>query len=333
MVELKISHQDYIEYSMLVADGYSQRKACETLDIPRSTMQDYIKRLQVTKTLKDEPKDTGKPEPKRKAKIFVLDIETSCSLAAAFGRRKIFLSQDHIIREGGKILCFAFREIGTATTQLIGMTPEEAVADDDSRIVAELWELFERADAIVAHNAAKFDFPMIKTRVLANNMPPLPTVKVLDTLIMARKNFRFPANGLDALAAYLGIQRKKDAGGITTWILYSQGNTDAIEHMHEYCKVDVDVLHDVYVKLRSFGHIGSDFNAAHYTDKQDGLACNVCSALVYSTGRSVYTSASKFEELRCSGCGAVSRSRVAIVQTEGKGNDRSNFTSNVKING
>lgn len=327
MIDSKISHQDYIEYSMLVADGHSQRKACEALEIPRSTMQDYIKRL-TTKIKKDGPKEAEK-KSRRKAKIFVIDIETSCSLAAAFGRRKIFLSQDHIIREGGKILCFAYREVGTTTTHLIGMTPQEALEDDDSRIVAELWELFEMADAIVAHNAAKFDFPMIKTRVLANNMPPLPTVKVLDTLIMARKNFRFPANGLDALAAYLGIQRKKDAGGITTWILYSQGDIEAINHMHEYCKVDVDVLYEVYMRLRSFGHTGSDFNAAHYTDKQDGLSCNVCSSQVYTTGRTVYTSVSKFEELRCSGCGAVSRSRVTIAK--GKGND--NFTANVKING
>lgn len=326
MIDSKITHQDYLEYGMLIAEGYSQRKACETLDIPRSTMQDYIKRLGESKS----PKQV-KAEAKvaKRARIFVIDIETSCSIAAAFGRRKIFLSQDHIIREGGKLLCFGYREVGTSKTYLVGMTPEEAIADDDSRIVAEIWELFEQADAIVAHNAAKFDFPMIKARVIGNGMPPLPTVKVIDTLTMARKNFRFPANSLDALAAYLGVARKKDAGGISTWIRYSEGDKEAIEHMHTYCIHDVDMLYEVYLKLRAFGHVGSDFNAVHYIDEQTGLSCNVCAAKVYKTGRIVYTAVSKFEEVRCSSCGNVSRTREAIDLKE----SRSSFTANVKING
>lgn len=325
MIDSKITHQDYIEYNMLVAEGYSQRKACEALSIPRSTMQDYLKRVSEQKAVQE----TVKQVQKKKARIFIIDIETSCGISATFGRRKIFLSQDHVIREEGKILCFSYREVGCSETYLVGMTQEEAIADDDSRIVAEIWELFEKADAIVAHNAQKFDFPAIKSRVLANAMPPLPIVKVIDTLVMARKNFKLPSNSLDSIAAYLGIKRKKDAGGIRTWILYSEGDLAAMEHMHTYCKADVDVLHDVYMKLRSFGHIGSDFNAAHYVDEHTEMACNVCAASVYKTGRNIYTSVSKFEEVRCSSCGNVSRTRVTTYNKE----EVAHFTLNVKLNG
>lgn len=41
----KITSEDFSEYKQLVGQGLSQRAACSILDIPRTTMQGYIKRM------------------------------------------------------------------------------------------------------------------------------------------------------------------------------------------------------------------------------------------------------------------------------------------------
>ena len=251
---------------------------------------------------------------KDKPRILCFDLETSVPITANFGRHKVFLGQDNIIREGGKLLCVGYRWLGEPSSSIISMTPEEAIADDDSRVVGELWELFELADAVVAHNGNSFDVPMLKARVIANGFPPLPTVKTLDTLTMA-KRFRFPNNKLDSLAAYFGFERKVDAGGVQTWIKFSEGDKDAMKHMVDYCLHDTDLLHDIYLKLRTFGN-ASDFNAAFYSSK-DGIKCNICGGnYVANTGRNVYTAVSVFNEMRCGDCGAVSRTRTPINTKE-----------------
>jgi len=338
----KVTESDFKSYKKLIEGGYSQRSACEVIGVPRSTMQWYIKRKidseaiqaeieQLDSGMLAEGAKTVVALAQRGARILAFDLETSIPKVATFGRMKVFLNHENVIQEGGKIICASYIWIdanGVGQVQLINMTAEEIANDDDSRICAELWELFNQADAVVCHNASTFDFPMLKTRCMMHGMPPLPTVKVLDTLIMARKNFRFPSNRLADLAAYLGLEAKKDAGGVKTWIDYQAGKQAAIDHMHFYCKHDTVLLVQVYLKLRNYGHTGSDFNAGLYVNAEEGtMLCTVCASPVAKTGRFVYTSVSKFEELRCTSCGNVTRTRRNLVE------DRSRLVSNVKLKG
>lgn len=330
----KITDKDFKDYKDLIQKGYSQRQACTVLGIARGTMQYHIKRLLDTTGVEDisEVKPKTNLAPVVGAKILSFDLETSIPIVATFGRIKVFLNHENIIQEGGKIICASYQWIypnGVSQVQLIHMTHDEIRADDDSRMCAELWELFNEADAVVCHNASTFDFPVVKTRCMVHNLPPLPTVKVIDTLIMARKNFRFPSNRLADLAAYLGLEAKKDAGGVQTWIRYRACDQEAIDHMHYYCKHDTVLLTQMYLKLRNYGHTGSDFNAGLYApvDEDTGILCTVCASPVENTGRYVYTSVSQFDELRCTSCGHVTRSRKNLVA------NRDHLASAVKLKG
>jgi hypothetical protein len=290
------------DYQALMFAGHSQREACKMLDIPRTTVQNYLARAQ--NIIIAAPKQ---------AKILAFDLETSPAIAAAFGRHKIFLGQDNIIQEGGKILCFGWSWVGSDVYTVEGMTLGEIEDMDDTRLTGMLWDLFYQADAVVCHNAAGFDVPMLRARVIVNGFPPLPTVKVLDTLTMAKKVFRFPNNKLDSLSALFGLTRKKDAGGTSTWLGYMRGDEASISHMHDYCEHDVWLLVQVYLRLRSFGHSGSDFNAAHYVDNLESSVCPVCgSEHLDETGRTIYTAVSSFKEVRCLACGAVARTRQPL---------------------
>lgn len=296
---------DLIEQALpYIAEGKSWRKIAAILGVPRSTLSDNLRAYYKGNT--EEMEKAG-------ARVLCFDLETSPAIAAAFGRFKQFLGQDNILSEGGVILCAAYKWLGEeGEPKLLHVTGQSLMDIDDLPVVVRLWELFEEADAVVAHNAKGFDVGMLQARVLHHGLPPLPHVKVLDTLIMAKKNFRLPNNKLDSICAFLGIERKADAGGVLTWLQYMMGDKAAVEHMHTYCLQDVNILEKVYYRLRAFGHAGSEFNAAHY-HADEAVRCHVCGAAdVHPTGRSTFTAISEFAEMRCKSCQAVSRARKVL---------------------
>ena len=282
------------------SNGYSGRKIATLLGLSKSGINDYLKNLSAG-LFKSKSKDGPR--------ILVFDLETAAALAYAFGRFKVNLSQDNIHTEGGWILCASWTWLGSGKVESMHLTPTEVVTQNDSRIANKLWELFEQADAVVAHNSKGFDWPVLQARTLYHDLPPLPTVKVLDTLLLARKYLKLPSNKLDSIGEYFGIGRKNSTGGIKLWADVQSGDAQAMKTMVEYCKQDVELLLGVYLKLRALGTAGSAFNAGLYYN-DDLLRCGTCgSTSIESTGRTAVTSVNAFDEYRCNDCGAVHRSR------------------------
>lgn len=286
-------------------DGLSSRQIAELLGISKSGINYAIKRSgQVPVKNGDGPR------------ILVYDTETAAATALTFGRFKVNLSQDNILENGGWIMCACWRWLGEAKTQSIFLRPSEIREYDDSRIVAKLFELYEEADAVLAHNSQGFDHKVVQTRAIFNGFPPLPQVKVLDTLQLVKKYLKLPSNRLDAIGEFFNLGRKISTGGISLWKAVQSGDQKAMADMVKYCEQDVDLLVEVYLRTRQLGRAGSDFNAALYFD-DDLVRCRVCgSADVEETGRTTETSLNKFDEIRCNSCGAVHRHRVPKTTKE-----------------
>lgn len=285
---------------------YSGRKIAAELGLSKSGVNYYLASLD----------DTEPPKENSGAKILVFDIETAAAEALTFGRFKINLGQDNIIKEGGWILCASYRWLGDEEVYTMQLTSDEVDLADDSRIVGELWELYEQADAVVAHNAQQFDHKMLQARVAYHNYPPLPTVKVLDTLILAKKHLRLPSNKLDSIGEYFGLGRKVNHDGISLWKRVQTGDKAAMQEMVVYCKEDTELLTRVYLRLRAFGHAGSEFNAGIYHN-DSVKRCRRCGSHdVHPTGRTTRTALSAFSEYRCGECGAVQRDREATTTRE-----------------
>jgi transposase-like protein len=287
--------------TFLKQSGLSSRAIANELDISKSGVNYFLARETEVVVKSKEPR------------ILILDLETAAAVAMTFGRFKINLGQDNIVSEGGWIMCASWQWLGEDVVHSIALTPTEVAACDDSRIIATFWELYEQADAIVAHNALQFDHKVLQARTAFNGFPPLPTVKVLDTLVLAKKHLRLPSNKLDSIGEYFGLGRKIDNGGISLWKRVQSGEKAAMKEMVEYCEQDTRLLTEVYLRLRSFGHAGSDFNAGLYHD-DDKKRCRRCgSEHVHETGRTSNTSLSVFTEYRCDDCGAVQRDRVSTT--------------------
>lgn len=292
--------------------GMTSRAIARALDCSKSAVNNVINKSINKVELQYNPTDVA--FKKQGPRILFFDLETAAALAYTFGRFKVNLSQDSIHTEGGWIICASYKWLGEKEVHTIAYPMDVQYAEDD-RVTDDLWRLFDQADAVVAHNALAFDVKMLQARCMVNGLPPLPTVKVIDTLQMAKKNFRLPNNKLDSIVQLLGLGAKLDTGGISLWKEAQQGDAGALAKMVAYCKHDTALLEQVYLRLRSFG-TASNFNAANYYADSE-VRCPVCGSTdIEPTIRSVFTDVSKFEEMRCNDCGSVHRKRKPVNTKE-----------------
>ena len=292
----------------LKKDGVPSRQIAGILGASKSGVNDAYHRL--CGDLKEETVKT----PTKGAKVLCFDVESTAALVYCFGRHKQFINQDAVKTEGGKLLCSGYRWEGEEQAHVL-FNYEEVKAGEDYSVCKVMWELFNQADAVVAHNLKNFDLKMLEARCLANGLPSLPTVKLIDTLEIAKNKFRFPSNKLDSLASYFGLGRKVSHSGISLWVQVQEGSRKALDEMVEYCEQDVNLLHDLFQVLRSRGLVNG-YNAALYYD-DDVTRCKACgSDHLELTGRTVTTGLSSFEEIKCNSCGTLQRTRKNTISKE-----------------
>lgn len=242
-------------------------------------------------------------------KILLFDIETAPMQAYVWGRWKQNISLSETISEWF-VICWSAKWLYADEVMSGCLTPKEALKEDDSRIVKDLWKLFDEADIIVAHNGNYFDIPRMNSRFVINGLPsPSPYFRV-DTCNVAKKQFGFSSNKLDALAGYFDIPCKLD----TTFELWRdclKGDQEALDYMVTYNKKDVEILEQVYLRLRSY--IKGHPNVANLVNKDCCSVCG-CEELTPIEGKYYYNSISKYPLYRCTCCGSIVRGRKSITK-------------------
>lgn len=277
--------------------GYSSREIASMCGVGKTTVNDIV----------------AKNEFSSGPRIKVLDIETSAAIVACFQRYDINLTENHIIKEGGRILCASVKNLGQSEIRCHYALPEEIKANTDDSVVIELYKELQDVDVVVIHNGKKFDKKMIQTRGLALGLGMLPNFVVIDTLEIAKRKLRLPSNKLDSIGSYFNLGRKVVNTGIDLWIRVQQGDQDAMQEMMDYCDGDVLLLEDVFLMLMGLGAIG--FNAANYY--HDELSrCPACgSPDVESQDGFAYSGVSKYNVYKCNHCGYHSRDRANLNST------------------
>ena len=185
------------------------------------------------------------PEPR----VLLFDLENTPITGYAWGVGKY----DRVIRvqDPWYILCVGYRWLGEDTTHCFGIDDTDVKEwNDDRGVVAKIHELFTEADVLIAHNGDRFDIPKARARMIIHGMkPPRPCLSV-DTLKMARKEFEFTSNSLDAVCQVLGLGRKSPTGGFDLWLRCMAGDEEAWRTMKAYCQSDVELLEKLYLRLR-----------------------------------------------------------------------------------
>ena len=277
--------------------GYSNRYIAETVlgrKSRQSTVNDLLKSLKHNKYSIKLPK------------ILFLDIETAPCLGYYWSRWKTNIGQPQVVSESF-IISYSYKLLSDVHVYHDVLTKEEIINEDDSRLVKNLHTILSNIEICVAHNGINFDIPIIQTRMLLHGLnEPLP-YKVIDTLKIAKRYFRFPSNSLSSLAIYLNLTFKTSPeGGFNLWKGFLKGDDECIKKMVEYNINDVVVLEELYLKLRPWDRLHP--NLGLYNPQE--AICPACGSInINKMDKLTHTTVSSFITYKCTDCGKNFRDR------------------------
>lgn len=147
----------------------------------------------------------------------------------------------------GFVIVFGYKWSDENEPKAIMLDRKHLLNFDDSKLLAEVSKLFEKADLVVGHYASVFDKRFLQGRLLVNGLPPVPQTKLRDTWEIVRKVANFSSNRLKHLAKVLNFKHQKlENNWPVAWFKVMQGDTEVLRGLAEYCKGDVLVVEELY---------------------------------------------------------------------------------------
>lgn len=171
----------------------------------------------------------------------------------------------------------------------------------DRGLVKKIWNLFDEADIIIAHNGVAFDTKRCMAAFSRYGMKPPSPFKQVDTKLVAKKHFSFPSNSLNDIADFLGIGRKKETGGFDLWLKCMAGDRKAWKTMLEYNENDVILLEKIYLRLLPY--ITEHPNLGMLL----GEVCPKCGSNKLQARGVAVTLTGEFQRFQCQNCGGWGR--------------------------
>lgn len=242
-----------------------------------------------------------------KPKILLLDLECAPKIAYVWKFFKEFVKPDMVIADGF-IMTASWKWLDGES--IYSQPSNLTDIGDDKGLCQNLRVVLHEADIVIAHNARKFDIPLFNARCLYHEIEPPSPYKIIDTLEVARKKFKFDSNSLENLARVLKCKPKgghTKYPGFTLWKECLQGNLDAWAEMEKYNADDVTTLEQIYLKMRPW--MDQHPNVATITGASH-IVCPKCGSTHVQRRGTATTSVARYYRYQCMDCGGWSRSRI-----------------------
>lgn len=257
--------------------------------MPEKKLKSYLKKLNLYKLIKSEPK--------QKFRRLFIDLETSPNLVFSWRiGRDINLGDENIVHERA-IICACFKWEDESKVHFLTWNK-----GDDKKLVKEFAKVLVEASEIVAHNGDKFDIRWMRARCLKHGISLPPDLVTVDTLKLCRKYFLLNNNKLDYVAKFLGVGSKTETGGFGLWKDIVLNNSKAaLSKMVLYCKNDIIILEKVFNKINPF--VLSKTHRGVHAGKSNH-SCPECSGVhSISNGQRITATGLIRQRLQCVDCG------------------------------
>lgn len=234
-------------------------------------------------------------------RVLFLDIETAPNLSWVWGKWEQNVIDVHT---HWYMLSFAWKWQNDGGVKCLALPDYEysykISRENDKPLIIGLWNLLDKADIVIAHNADAFDIKKTTARFLYHKMKPPSPFKTIDTLKIARRYFKMDSNKLDDLGNYLRLGRKLPHTGKNLWFGCMEGKVSSWKMMKRYNKHDVSLLEAVYERLKPWAANHPDFSV--WRDRR-GLECPTCqSSNIQSRGTYIARNL-KYLQWVCRDCG------------------------------
>ena len=249
-------------------------------------------------------------------KCLVIDIETAPIEAYVWGLfdQNISLEQ---IKEDWSILSYCGKWLGEK--ELIyedtgGRGPNKV--RDDRKLMKGLWNLLNDADIVIAQNGVKFDIRKINARLIIHGYKPYAPIKVVDTLLAAKKHFGFTSNKLAYLSAKLARTKKfehKKFPGFELWLECLKDNPEAWKEMKRYNPIDVISTAEVYESMMPW--ISNHPNVGVFIEDKEPR-CPKCGSKKLQARGAAISQVGVYKRYQCMDCGGWSKGRHTQLAKE-----------------
>lgn len=231
-------------------------------------------------------------------KILIWDIESSPILGYTWG-----LWDQNVIRvkEDWKLMSVAYKWLGESKThvkQLNDFSGYRAGDLNDKALTEFTRDLLDQCQYAVAHNGVSFDTKKAMAKIIEHGLTPPSPFTQIDTLQIARRNFKMSSNKLDSLGEILGVGRKIKHSGFDLWLQCMAGNPAAWKEMGKYAKQDVTLLESIFIKMLPWV---KELNYRLFTP---GFVCSNCGSPGLQQDGEIKTKISRKPSWRCLACGS-----------------------------
>lgn len=175
------------------------------------------------------------------------DIETAALHLRAYQRNVNGWIPSSAIKRDSWMLSACWKDLGDDTMH----SATHKAPQNDKALTKQVRGAVLDCDVLVHHNGNKFDLPFLSGRLAFHKLPPLPQIRTVDTLKIARRHLRLPAYDLDYLGQFFDVGRKvvKERGLEERM---EEGDPGAVRAFIEYNEQDVLLLERVYLRLLPF---------------------------------------------------------------------------------
>ncbi len=113
---------------------------------------------------------------------------------------------------------------------------------NDCALVQDIAAELEKYSVLIAHNGLRFDLPFIRTRQLRFGKKPLPEIKIVDPVLIARNKLRLSGNSLRRVTEHVGCAGKTEVHGHQWLEAALDGSRKAMNYIVDHCVADVEIL-------------------------------------------------------------------------------------------
>lgn len=154
----------------------------------------------------------------------------------------------------GLTLCVGYMEMNDEEPKVPSLLDFERAKRDhrfDRDLLAHVSQELAKADCWVTYNGINFDLPFLQTRLLKHGLQPLPPVPHVDLYYLVKHKLRLHRSSLATVTEFYDLDHRKTNINFDDWFDATMGCKSAMKQVVEHCKLDVLVLREAYLKLRS----------------------------------------------------------------------------------
>ena len=229
-------------------------------------------------------------------RLLTVDIETRPNLAYVWGlwNQNVGVNQ---IASATEMICWSAKWVGKHKVIF-----RSVYHDGKEKMVGDLWQLLDDADAVIHYNGRSFDIPHVNREFLEMEMLPPSPYKQIDLLRAVKKQFRFPSNKLEYVAGALDVGEKLKHEGFDLWRRCMADEESAWKLMRQYNVNDVAITELLYERILPWIPNIPSF-AAHAQER----VCPACGSKDLQARGWAYTQQSRYRRYQCTACGKWSR--------------------------